>query len=450
MKTLVAVAAGVALVLVACSGGSPAPEHATVPAATGVTSATLSASPSPAPSIIPVAIPAATPLVAGAPVPLPKGVVVYALDSAWEGPSAALRRYYTDSAGSLVIDDLFVSDYGERPRALAGMAVGPRGEIAAALCHGWCYGSPLPVTFVRSDDGGVTWRDVITVESGGGRLAAIDGDTLWIRGIEPSDPSALWRVTVGQEPQRVSTPPQVKADASVFAGFVNGEVLLAAAGEDERTLRSLSSGEILVTVPLPASIQWLTLLGFARGTADPEFMVAWRMPGDAPEEDFYLGFLNLSTGTFSRTYVLRQQAGLGFAVVGGEIAAMAAIGRAAFDAADYLHGQASWFRGTVATFDWERARVSPVQDFVANLAGKSGGPVPRYVTAGPFARVVRGDDCLNVRTEPAAAADILGCFADGVLLPLREGAVAGSQAWLPVRTPDGRNGWAAAEFLHMP
>jgi len=450
MKTLVAVAAGVALVLVACSGGSPAPEHATVPAATGVTSATLSASPSPAPSIIPVAIPAATSLVAGAPVPLPKGVVVYALDSAWEGPSAALRRYYTDSAGSLVIDDLFVSDYGERPRALAGMAVGPRGEIAAALCHGWCYGSPLPVTFVRSDDGGVTWRDVVTAESGGGTLAAVDGDTLWIRGLELSDPSALWRVTVGQEPQRVSMPPPLQADASVFVGLVAGEVVHAGASEDGRTLRSLSSGEILVTVPIPESIRWLTLLGFARGTAAPEFMVAWRMPGDAPEDDFYLGFLNLSTGTFSRTYVLRQHAGLGFAVVGGEIAATAAIGRAAFDAADYVPGQTSSFRGTVATFDWERGMVSPVQDFVADLAGKSGGPVPRYVTAGPFARVVSGDDCLNVRAEPTAAGDILGCFADGVLLPLREGTAAGSQAWLPVRTPDGRNGWAAAEFLNVP
>jgi SH3-like domain-containing protein len=92
--------------------------------------------------------------------------------------------------------------------------------------------------------------------------------------------------------------------------------------------------------------------------------------------------------------------------------------------------------------------VSPVADFVPKLAGKSGGPVPRHIAVGPFVRVSTPEDCLNVRATPSTTGEILACYADGVLLPLRDAAViADGNEWLGVRAPDGRECWAAARYL---
>ena len=64
--------------------------------------------------------------------------------------------------------------------------------------------------------------------------------------------------------------------------------------------------------------------------------------------------------------------------------------------------------------------------------------------AGEFARVDAGSDCLNLRAEPSALAEVLGCYATGVLLevtgPERDG-------WLPVAEPGGAAGFASGEFL---
>jgi hypothetical protein len=60
--------------------------------------------------------------------------------------------------------------------------------------------------------------------------------------------------------------------------------------------------------------------------------------------------------------------------------------------------------------------------------------------------VVTGGSCLNVRPSPEAAP--FECYADNVVLKLRgsEGRY-GELLWFAVITPDGRDGWAAAEFL---
>lgn len=68
--------------------------------------------------------------------------------------------------------------------------------------------------------------------------------------------------------------------------------------------------------------------------------------------------------------------------------------------------------------------------------------------AGPFARVTGVGDCLNVRSEPGQAGQVLGCFADGVLLRDRgeERSVDG-EPWLRVTAPGAVEGWAAARYL---
>jgi hypothetical protein len=72
---------------------------------------------------------------------------------------------------------------------------------------------------------------------------------------------------------------------------------------------------------------------------------------------------------------------------------------------------------------------------------------PLLVVSGTFARVKTGGECLNVRADPNASSVSLGCFKDGVLLRLLLSTAAPTPPWLPVRTPDGRDGWANAEFL---
>lgn len=66
-----------------------------------------------------------------------------------------------------------------------------------------------------------------------------------------------------------------------------------------------------------------------------------------------------------------------------------------------------------------------------------------------FARVNSGSDCLNVREKPSQSSSSLGCFADGVLLRLRNepDQSAGGATWVAVETPRGTSGYASSEFL---
>lgn len=75
-------------------------------------------------------------------------------------------------------------------------------------------------------------------------------------------------------------------------------------------------------------------------------------------------------------------------------------------------------------------------------------PVLMHLAVGRFALVSGTGDCLNVRAAPGAAAKVLDCYADGVLLRTSgEVADADGRGWLSVVTPDGRPGFAATGFL---
>ena len=68
----------------------------------------------------------------------------------------------------------------------------------------------------------------------------------------------------------------------------------------------------------------------------------------------------------------------------------------------------------------------------------------------PFALVATGGDCLEVRGKPNIEAEPIGCFADGVLLTLREGDGPhedGEHTWLGATTPAREGGYADAGFL---
>ncbi|MCL4240349.1 MAG: hypothetical protein KJ048_03255 [Dehalococcoidia bacterium] len=429
--------AGVALVVVcgACSNGESGGATPTVirngegPAEGLPTrSATTAAAPSPEA----LAFPNAKTLVAGSPVAFPDEVVVYAFDGVWEGPSTALRRYYTDPLGALIVDDLILSTFDDGGRAFVGMAVGAGGEMAASLCHGYCYGEPQPVTVVRSDDGGVTWRDVVTVERGWwDTIEAINGDEIYLRGLEPSNMFGLWRLA-GDAAQEIQFPAEVNPNAAVYSGQRDGALVIAGIAEDRRTLWNLVTGEVLVSIPLPDSVRSTSLTGFISTPNGLRFQVGWSEAAG----DHYVGLLDLSTGGFDAIYRMQTDDGLEFTYIAGWLSATVAIGRASFRAADYLDGSADQtFRGIPALIDFGTGVVSPIADFVPKLAGKSGGPVPRHIAVGAFARVSTPEDCLNVRATPSTTGEILACYADGVLLPLRDDAAVAAARYLVRSTP---------------
>ncbi len=101
-----------------------------------------------------------------------------------------------------------------------------------------------------------------------------------------------------------------------------------------------------------------------------------------------------------------------------------------------------------AFVDLTRGQIRPLPG-VSETMNRDGYPYVQHVALGPFARVTGASDCLNVREQPATAAAILGCYRDNVILRLREGepAEADGITWLPVATPDGRPGWASAQYL---
>ncbi len=411
-------------------------------------SPTRSATVAATPSSGTLPFPNAKTLVAGDPVAFPNEVVMYAFDGVWEGPSTALRRYYTDPLGALITDDLILSTFDAGGRAFVGMAVGAGGEMAASLCHGYCYGEPQPVTIVRSDDGGVTWRDVVTVERGWwDTIEAIERDEIYLRGLEPSNMFGLWRVT-GDAAQEIPFPAQVSPNAAVYSGRKDGALVIAGIAEDRRTLWDLERGEKLASIPLPDSARSTSPMGFISTPNGLRFQVGWMEASG----DNYLGFLDVATGEFDGVYRLQTANRLEFMFVAGWISRTVAVGRASFRAADYLEGSADeTFRGIPAVIDFGTGVVSPIADFVPKLAGKSGGPVPRHIAVGPFARVSTPEDCLNVRASPSTTGAVLNCYADGVLVPLRDAAANAANSdgdqWLAVRTTDGREGWAAARYL---
>ena len=126
-----------------------------------------------------------------------------------------------------------------------------------------------------------------------------------------------------------------------------------------------------------------------------------------------------------------------------------AIARVEFDAARYVPGQASWFRGTPALVDFQQGSASPIETFVPGLADKAGGPVPVAVEVGDFRKVATGTDCLNVRSGPTTSDPVLACSSGGVMLRLREEA-APVGGWTAVEARDGQPGWAASEYLAPP
>ena len=254
MKFAVVAVLAWAVVMVSCSGGSSEP----TPVADAIATATA-ADASTTPSVATTATGTPAPTLFGAkelsrsePVPFPAGVVMYATDAVWEGPTAALRRYYVDETGKMRSDALYLSTWmndDDSSRALVGVVFGTSlSEVAVALCHGSCYGGREPVTIARSSNGGITWSNVQELSSGDwGSLAGIANDAVIIRGPDADD----WWTFEERAPEGSKTlplPAGVATQAeSVQRLGVGSSVVVRS--EDRRFLWDLVSGTRLATDP---------------------------------------------------------------------------------------------------------------------------------------------------------------------------------------------------------
>jgi len=382
-------------------------------------------------------------LKAGDPVALPAGVVLYARDGLWEGAGGNLHRSYVDASGALRTDDLFVSHHGAEPRALLGAFAGENGALWARICHGTCYGGSEPVTTRRSHDGGITWTDVFESDNQGPYVIGQDGDDLILAERNPNQEFFLIRKTPSAN-IRIDLPASVSAQAQVFAARTASGLLLAAFARDERSVWDVTTGQRIVMIPVPNPFQFLAVEGFQPGGGGRELAVNWLGSGTPSDADWYVGVLDIASGAFSRVIRGNQADGVAGLHALQWITETKAIGRANLDAARYLPGQTTEFGSVPALIDLEAGTVRPIEGFVELLGAKVGGPVPIRVDLGTFARVSTNGECLNVRAAANTSAAVLECFPDGVFLEVRANA---SEGWLPVRTPDGRDGWAATDFL---
>ncbi len=457
-------------ILAACGGRTSAP-------ATPIASATatVTAEPSASATATGVAAPTATTtpdntipgiqtirLRAGDPVPLPAGVALYATDGVWEGPTAALRRYYRDPSGVMRTDDLVVSTYtgtGATSRGVVGAVSGPgAGLLAVALCHGSCYGEPQPITVIRSNDGGVRWEEVGTVGPGGwGTVIAVSSDGVLVRGVASGDSVSTTTLPLTAPQRQLSFPAAVAAARSpIIPGFLDGQLVLVVPETDAGTLWNLDgSGTVFARIPIPPGAErrprelqpWaLQLVPHSTGL---ELHVIW-LDG---ARGGHLGLLNVGNGKFRGVYSFTQADGLSWVRVTEWLSDTVAIGRVDFEASRYgvTVPAGEWFRGVPAIIDFETGIASPIAKFVPFLAGKAGGPWPIALARGPFARVVLGaGECLNLRDAPALTGRALTCAAGGTLLtfPSRQTVTSDDGIrWLKVTTPAGVTGWAATGYL---
>ncbi len=447
MRLLPLSAIACALVLASCSGGGTKPTATPTPTESGTPEATSLVRPTPSAEATPSTAPdiEAIALLPGPPVTLPAGVALYAFDGVWEGPSNAFRRYYNDAAGNLQTDTLIQTVYGQgRPndRAFVGAIQGPANQFAAALCHGTCYGELEPTTIVRSSDGGVTWRDVTTIDRGGwGLVVAIDGERILLREVDDSNQwKFVWYNPEGTS-EVVPLPHGVSANTTVRSAYTPDGLVVAVVAEDKHTVWNLMTGERLVVLPQPANGDESSLVALFERSGRLEMQVA--MPG-------FFGFLDVATGMFRAEYQTRRDDGINGFRVTGWLSDSVALGWANFESARYLDVDTplgEFFRGVPSIIDFGNETISPIVNFVDLLGAKAGGPNPVAIMVGPFARVVTPGDCLNVRTAPQTNAEVLGCYADGVLLAVR--GEPDDSDWLAVETPDGRAGWAAKTYLEV-
>ncbi|MFN0093601.1 MAG: hypothetical protein ACKVVT_02345 [Dehalococcoidia bacterium] len=447
-------AAGLATLLAACGGGgSSRPPATPSPDKTSTAASSVEATPTTATvtsTATRTAAPDATLLRIGDPVPLPRGLVVVAFDGRWEGPTLALRRYYTSPTGDLITEVLRESELlgnadPAKIRGITSAAMSQDGRhLAVGLCHGYCYADISPVTIAHSFDGGITWSTISTLEPTGW-VDAVSTEAVLVG---RSNGSAVLEGLLlrGETSTPVDVPSDWRQDWFRAVDTPDGFVIYRRAGA-AAVFRHVD-GKPYATVK-PTGMTGETYVQALAGKGDGLFLFATTHEGE------FAGRLTVTevwNPANERAYRFTKESGIDGFWPAAWLSPTQVLGSGSFQRSRVGAEDPNWTTGLPAIFDLTTGTVSPIVEFMQFAPGKAGGPVPIGVLQGTFVQVTGAGDCLNVRDEPRADAPVSGCYADRVLMESRgETRVdASGRTWWRVAPPGGRaEGWAASDFLEL-
>lgn len=383
-----------------------------------------------------------------------------------DSPATGLDRVWRDAKGELHTDRLFDRS---TPAAqsntgyITSMAVsGDGSRIVIGTCEGaYCGGvanvaSGAKVLFHASDDGGITWRPFGMVD--GGAWVVAPGQTAGSPAIARrtyQKPDATWAWEFVQLPggQHVDS----VASASISDQFTLrfGETVLYR-GADRTSLWNLqdaSNPAFSIELPAGADLQNAFMIaGSSRHLWAAEFV-------QEGKQGRWLGIMDQRYGRPAK--IFGYTAGVSpllltyfTANASASPATSSAIALNAWMPRSALGDRSATGGAYVpAVLDLETGTVRAFRELIprATTGGVAGAGDRTHilgVATGAFVQVKGAGDCLNVRSAPSTSAQVLGCFADGVLLrQTGEARDADGIRWLGVTTLAGAQGWASAEFL---
>lgn len=423
------------------SGGPIAETTATVAASTTAVSTPAGTLPTTGETIDGVPVRALT---IGSDAQVPSNLAVYYSTMCYAcGPlEPPAYRAYTDASGQLHIDDLLAplkARYGRNPYSRA--ASPSFAEIVAVMCtKGYCGGesaasADAEAKIVRSTDGGVTWTEVQNTVPNTFVAGVVPGLGTVMVTYESNNGARYWLLESDQDLLKTGG-----ADGpwpSIIPGL--GLTWMDKSG----TLRDTAGN--LVFSPRHASPQGFSPEAVVEKTPDGSLYTTWRgapsKTGDPATT--YLGKYDASMKlvevySWTGTDAFRPKRLLSPSLLLGDIL---------LSASPPASGD-RMFPYEAAVFDLKSGAIHPMPQLSAGLKGNN-NPFIDGFSVGPFARVKTGTDCLNVRETASTSSTSLGCFADGVLLQLRQepDQSSGGATWVAVEAPDGKPGWASADYL---
>ena len=366
-------------------------------------------------------------------VPLPPDVALLIGEGGWAhgaGGLFQLRRVYGTGAGEVRSETLFATEnLGPGTHVVTGVVADESGRLMLSLCSGAeCamegHHRDVVTLFLQSDDGGLSWREIDRRPGDWFVWASAGSEWYAIRVL--ADEAPVIALPSGRE---VVRPPG--AGLHSLPVHVGGELGWYDV-ERETVLRGDGT-------PLPWNGAGLSLYGFVSGPAGHVFFAT--LNGAGGPLAVYLDTWRNGTGEILRLPVFAYPGYRGYP--GPRFA-----------------GDVLWLDASVdskpgcetlgiapAVLNLRDGTLSFVAEFFEPEC-RGGTQTVLAVQQGPFARVVNTGDCLNVREQPGTSAPVVACYRDGVLLGDRgEAHEADGITWLAVTTPDGRPGWASAEFL---
>jgi DNA-binding CsgD family transcriptional regulator len=414
-----AVAFAVGVVLIARVGDhndSPAQSSSDAPETPVATASTATPSPTP------TAFPDARDVALVDDIPLPPSTMLLIGESGYGhgvGGIFQLRRVYRLGLGDVHDDVLIpIEEITGKGRLITGIVPGPQGALMMSRCEGApCVNEgtvkDVVTVFLRSDDGGVTWREVYRREGRWWVRAA--GFDQWYA-ISFAEGAPVIAVPSGAD---VPRPPSADAISLPVDGnfWLHGGLPVFVDGSGDPVLDSGLTADFHVS-------------GFLRGRGT--VFAATR-----DEDGVSTGYIVARDQLYAGVYRLPRWVELvaliepNRVVVNLDFTGKTGCGEAA--------GQAP------AIFDFNARTLA----FVAELFTpecRGGAYSALAVRQGIDARVETPGDCLNLREEPSEEAAVVTCLPHGTLVGIRLG-LEPSERWWPVQSPIGLSGWVDSAYL---